>query len=131
MGAHRRIGLEVDLFQVKSGPLIMRLHCIQINEHYMYMYTIVISATRGSETFVAMSYTNEVRVHRLRSYRLEELAQIETESLSLLLSFADRLIATEWAEGRVNTVSERQETRTLPPSHRIRPQDMCGALVCN
>ena len=86
----------LELFRVESGPRIARVHRIHLPETYCWF-----SATCGSDTFVAMSYTkikaipngdNSVRVHRLRGDRLEELARIQLKRPDRLLWLADRLL---------------------------------------
>ena len=62
----------MKLFRVESGPRIARVHRIHVPEMYH-----LFSATRGSDTLVAMFYRymgQSVRVHRLRGDRLKELA---------------------------------------------------------
>ena len=89
----------MELFRVESGPRIARVHRIHVPEEYHWF-----SATCGSDTLVAMSYTkkswlpnsdNSVRVHRLRGDRLEELARIQLKSPKYLLWLADRLLVDE------------------------------------
>ena len=90
----------MELFRVESGPHIARVHCIHVPEQYCWF-----SATCGSDTLVAMSYTkeknipngdNSVRVHRLRGDRLEELARIQLKCPTLLLWLADRLLVADY-----------------------------------
>lgn len=94
----------MELFQLKSGQRIERLHSIEIKKRYHYF-----SATCCSDTLVAMSYEekNEVRVHRLCGHRLEELARTRLKSPYHLQWFAYRLIATEWHDDiKSNSVVE-------------------------
>ena len=88
----------MELFRVKRGPRIARVHRILMPEEYWWF-----SATCGSDTLVAMSYPkeynsqwdNSVRVHRLRGDRLEELARIQLKLPNKLLWLADRLLVTD------------------------------------
>ena len=89
----------MELFRVESGPRIARLHRIHVTEQYCNF-----SATRTSDTLVAMSYPkddfrpnadNSVRLHRLRGDRLEELARIQLKQPYELLWLADRLLVTD------------------------------------
>ena len=82
----------MELFRVESGPRIARLHRIHVPEQYYWF-----SATCGSDTLVAMSYEDKlVRLHRLRSHRLEELARIQLKEPSYLLWLADRLLVNDY-----------------------------------
>ena len=82
----------MELFRVKSGPRIARVHRIHVPEEYNWF-----SATCGIDTIVAMSYKNQsVRVHRLRGDRLEELARIQLKAPNNLLWLADRLLVAEY-----------------------------------
>ena len=84
-----RSSKRMELFSVENGPRIERVHLIVVPEEYTYF-----SATCGSDTLVAMSYTldQSVRVHRLRGDRLEELARIRLKWPDYLLWLADRLL---------------------------------------
>lgn len=81
----------MELFRVKRGPRIVRVHRIKTGEYRWC------AATCGSQTLVAMSYNdNSVRLHRLRGDRLlEELALATLQIPILLLWLADRLLVTE------------------------------------
>ena len=46
----------MELLRVESAPRIVRLHRIHVPEEYYWF-----SATRGSDTLVAMSYYNSVQ----------------------------------------------------------------------
>ena len=83
----------IELFRVESGPRIARLHRIHVPEEYKWF-----SATCGSETLVAMSYSNllspksdnSVRVHRLRGDRLEELFCVRFKCPDRVMWLADK-----------------------------------------
>ena len=81
--------MSMELFRVESGPRIARVHRIHVPEEYH-----LFSATCGSDTLVAMTYTwgQSVRVHRLRGDRLEELSRIQLQQPWRLLWLADRLL---------------------------------------
>ena len=90
----------MELFRVESSQRIARIHRIHVSEKYDWF-----SATCTSDTLVAMSYPkmdvflsngdNSVRLHRLRSDRLEELARIQLNSPTLLLWLSDRLLVSD------------------------------------
>lgn len=80
----------MELFQVERGPSIARINRIIITQMYYWF-----SATSGTDTLVAISYINEVRVHRLRGDRLEVLARIKMERPSDLLLLDDRLFTEQ------------------------------------
>ena len=79
---------------MQSGPQIVRLHRIHVPESYEWF-----SATCGSDTLVSMCYfDHSVRVHRLRSDRLELLARIQWKCPHYLLWLADRLLVADFDE---------------------------------
>lgn len=84
----------MELLRVKinqrNDHRIASLCRMAIKENYKWF-----SATQSSDTLVAMSYDNEVRVHRLRDDQLEELAHIQCQSPSLLLFLTDRILLTQ------------------------------------
>ena len=86
--------IYMELFRVESGSRIERVHRIHVPEKYHWF-----SATCGSDTFVAMSYSlreKSVRVHRLSGDRLEELARIQMKWPDRLLWLADRLLVADF-----------------------------------
>ena len=119
----------MELFRVESGPRIARVHRIHVPEQYMWF-----SATCGSDTLVAMSYENDysVRVHRLHGDRLEELARIQFKLPDkLLIDSSSPIMTLRMNRTRHMSRSERQATRTPPPTHRHQQTDLCEALVCS
>ena len=103
----------MELFRVESGPCIARVHRIHVPEKYEWF-----SATCGSDTLVAMSYTSyfsdkSVRVHRLRGDRLEELARIQLKEPHKLLWLVDRLLVADYdSEKQSHAVIELEVSDT-------------------
>ena len=128
----------MELFHVKRGPRIARVHRIHVPEKYRWF-----SATCGSDTLVAMSYPNEyiptadnsVRVHRLRGDRLEELARIQLKSPRYLLWLADRLLVADSDEEKqshavieleVSDTRLERRRELIATSENIRVQRLCA-----
>ena len=81
----------MELFREESGPRIARVHRIHVPKEYRWF-----SATCGSDTLVAMTYYDSVRVHRLRGDQLEELACIQLKCPQRILWLADRLLVADY-----------------------------------
>ena len=131
-----RMSMYMELFHVESGPRIARIHCIHVPETYEWF-----SATSGSDTLVAMTYSkypnqnNSVSVHRLRGDRLEELARIQLKWPTTLLLLADRLLVTEYdSEKKSYAVIELEVSHTrlkrrrelIDTSDNIRVRRLCA-----
>ena len=123
--------LYMELFRVESGPRIARVHRIHVPEKYYYF-----SATCGSDTLVAMSYSdNSVRVHRLRGDRLEELARIQLKLPLYLLWLVDRLLVADYdSDKKASAVIELEVSDTrlerrrelIATSENIRVSRLCA-----
>lgn len=117
----------LELYRVESGPIIERVHRLQLDTEY-----ISFSATRDTETRVAVSYlnstTSEVRVHRLVDDRLEEVARTRVENPGFLLWLLDTLLATEGYDKSVHEidVSTRLDRELIAPDEGIRVESWCA-----
>ena len=125
----------MELFRVESGPRIARAHRIHLPEEYFWF-----SATRGSDTLVAICYQkpngdNSVRVHRLRGDRLEELARIQLKNPTRLLWLADRLLVADYdREKKSDAVIELEVSDTrlelrrelIDTSENINVRSLCA-----
>ena len=96
----KRDSAYMELFRVNSGPRIAFVHRIHVYDKYMSF-----SATNGSDTLVAMSYSDQsVHVHRLCGYLLEELSRVQLEQ-----SFEYELL---WLGDRLAVVEFNKDTRS-------------------
>ena len=123
----------MELFYVDSGPRIASLHLIHVPERYDWF-----SATCGSDTPVAMSYSYSnhlVRVHWLRGDRLEELARIQLKRPDRLLWLADRLLVADFDENNkshavieleVSDTRFKRRRELIATSENIRVRSLCA-----
>lgn len=82
----------MELYRVDTNRHIARVNRIVIKEPYIYF-----SATCGSDTLVAMTYSSDksVRVHRLRGDRLELVTRLKMNEPKYLLWYSERLLVAE------------------------------------
>ena len=124
---------NLELFRVKSGPSIVRVHRIHVPETYWCF-----SATCSSDTLVAMTYKDLdkwVRVHRLLGDRLEEIASIQLNCPDTLLWLADRLLIADFdrfSESHDVIELEVSDTRLERRRELIATSDnICVSILCS
>lgn len=112
---------HMTLYQVETGGNIKMLHKVRVDEEFASFA----ATTRGTDTLVAMSLTNSVRLHRLIYHQLKELSRIALNEPSLLLWTGETLLAAVRKESisahsvltlelKNNQLTRRRQLQTEP-----------------